>query len=104
MKRALALLLLPMLAGCASSTIPWANPSVPKDQWSRDYSGCRRYADRDAGWREEGESGSGASSGSPFRDYDRQQAKKRFDASLSACMIDRGYVPAARTPAARTKE
>ena len=95
MKRAFALLLIPLLVSCASSTVPWANPSVPKEQWSRDYSGCRRYADRDAGWRED-ESSSGAG-GSPFREYDRQQAKKRYDASLSACMIDRGYVPASRT-------
>ena len=96
MKRILALLLIPLLAACASTTIPWANPSVPKDQWKGDYSACRRMADREVGWREDAESASGAS-GSPFRDYDRQQAKKRYDASLSLCMIDRGYVPASRT-------
>ena len=86
-----ALILILPLAACASTSVPWSNPDVPKEQWSRDYSGCRRYADRDSGWREDEDA-----SGSPFREYDRQQAKRRYNASLSSCMIDRGYVPASR--------
>ena len=94
MRRAFALLLILPLSACAATSVPWTNPSVPKDQWRSDYSGCRRMADREVGWRED-ESASGSSS--PFRDYDRQQAKKRYDAALAYCMTDRGYVPASRT-------
>ncbi|OAN52375.1 hypothetical protein A6A04_01410 [Paramagnetospirillum marisnigri] len=90
MKRLLAPLVALTLAACAAS-VPWTSTTVPKDQWKSDYSACRRYADRDVGWREDDRD-----SGSPFRDYDRHQAKKRFDASLASCMIDRGYVPASR--------
>ncbi len=92
MKIATALLLILSLAGCASTSLPWKNPDVPKDQWSGDYSRCRRYADRDVGWREDD-----SATGSPFREYDRQQAKKRYDSSLASCMTDLGYVPASRT-------
>ncbi|TAN63047.1 MAG: hypothetical protein EPN20_10280 [Magnetospirillum sp.] len=91
MKTLAALALILALAACAATSVPWKNPELPKDQWSRDYSACRRYADRDVGWRDDD-----SSSGSPFRDYDRQQAKRRFDAVLASCMIDRGYVPASR--------
>ncbi|RAU23501.1 hypothetical protein CU669_03975 [Paramagnetospirillum kuznetsovii] len=80
-----------MLPACAATSVPWTNPDVPKEEWSRDYSGCRRYADRDVGWRDDDRD-----TGSVFRDYDRHQAKKRYDAVLAACMIDRGYVPISR--------
>ena len=93
MKITTALILILPLAACASTTVPWSNPDVPKEQWSRDYAGCRRAADRDSGWRDD----DSASGSSPFREYDRQQAQKRYSASLSSCMIDRGYVPASRT-------
>ena len=99
MKIAAALVLVLSLSACAATSVPWSNPDVPKDQWSGDYSACRRYADREVGWREDD-----GASGSPFRDYDRHQAKKRFDASLASCMIDRGYVPASRAPASRSKD
>ena len=92
MKTITALALILLLAGCASTSVPWRNPDVPKDQWSGDYSRCRRYADRDVGWREDDDA-----SASPFRDYDRQQAKRRYEQSLAACMTDLGYVPASRT-------
>lgn len=97
MKRLAIPLLGLLLSACASSTIPWSSPDIPKEQWSRDYSGCRRYADRDVGWREDDNG-----SGSPFRDYDRQQAKKQYNAALAACMLDRGYVPTSR--ASNSKE
>jgi len=85
---AFAVILILSLAGCASTSLPWRNPDVPKDQWGHDYSTCRRYADREAGWNEDDSSPS-----SPFRDYDRQQAKARYDAALVSCMTDLGYVP-----------
>jgi hypothetical protein len=93
MKRFAAILLSALvLGGCASTSVPWANPSIPKDQWSRDYSACRRLADRDAGWRDEDNASS-----SPFKEFDRQQAKRIYEGSLANCMIDRGYVPATRS-------
>ncbi|CAA7616275.1 conserved exported hypothetical protein [Candidatus Terasakiella magnetica] len=79
------------LAGCASTTVPWRHSQLSQDQWGRDYSACRRMGERDSGWREENNS-----SASPFREYDRQQAKKVADASISACMRDLGYVPAVK--------
>jgi hypothetical protein len=74
------------VAACAPRQVPWANPSLPEQQWSQDYSACKRLADREVGWREDEGS-------SPLRDYDRAQAKRQFDASLSSCMRERGYVP-----------
>jgi hypothetical protein len=84
--RLLPLLSLTLLAGCAAG-VPWMNPAVPKDRWAGDYSACRAYADRQVGWREEEGS-------SPFREFDRQQAKRQYDGMLGACMRERGYVPA----------
>lgn len=74
------------LAGCSSASVPWRNPSLPPEQWSHDYYSCRRQAERESGWRDE-------SANSPFRDYDRQQAKALADAGLRACMIGLGYQP-----------
>ncbi|MBI3446991.1 MAG: hypothetical protein HY055_16905 [Magnetospirillum sp.] len=87
-----ALLLVLSVAACAPSTVPWVNSQVPKDQWSRDYSSCRRSADRESGWRDDGAYGS---SNNPMREYDRLQAKRAFDAELNYCMRGLGYVPAA---------
>jgi len=75
------------LGGCTAASMPWRHPDLPKDQWSRDYYACRREADRDSGWRDDDSSG-------PLREYDRQQAKKIYNGSLSACMTGLGYVHA----------
>jgi hypothetical protein len=80
-----ALLLLP--AACAPRQVPWINPSLPEAQWGEDYSACRRSAERDVGWRDMDERSS------PFRDYDRMQAKKQVDGDVAFCMRERGYVP-----------
>lgn len=88
MNRLALILSLLSLSACAASAMPWSHPGIPKEDWSRDYSYCRRSADRDVGWREDEDRA--------FREYDRQQAKKRFDAVLAACMTERGYVPAPR--------
>lgn len=74
------------LAGCAATSVPWTNPNVPKEQWSRDWSACRSWADSQVGYREAEES-------SPFRDYDRSRAKKQVDSLAGGCMRERGYFP-----------
>jgi hypothetical protein len=83
-------LLVSGLAACAAG-VPWMNPQLPKERWGKDYSDCRRWADREVGWRESDEESS-----SPFRDMDRAEARRRFNGYVSACMRDRGYVPATR--------
>ncbi len=83
-----ALLALSILGGCASSSVPWVNPDVPKDQWSKDWSNCRRQAERQAGFREDQQSSAA------FREYDRAQMKKQIAGYANYCMIDRGYLPA----------
>lgn len=76
-----------LLTACASSSVPWQNPNVPKDQWSRDWSSCRRWAESQVGFRDDEASG-------PFREYDRAQAKKTVAGYANLCMTDRGYYPA----------
>lgn len=76
-----------LLSGCASQSVPWQNPDLPKEQWSRDWSACRRWAEAQIGYREDEGS-------SPFRDFDRAQAKKQIQGYASLCMTDRGYLPA----------
>lgn len=88
--RVLALGLLVVLSGCASSTVPWQNPDVPKEQWGRDWNACRRWAEAQAGYREDD------SSSSAFREYDRAQAKRAIQGYANLCMTDRGYLPAAK--------
>jgi hypothetical protein len=84
-----ALVLLPLLAACAPTAMPWTHPTLAREQWGRDLSACRRMADREVGWQE-------GDADSPFRDYDRQKAKAQFNASVSDCMAERGYLPAAK--------
>ncbi len=86
--RLLVLGLVLLLPACASS-VPWQNPAVPKEQWGRDWSACRRWAEAQVGYRED-------DSSSPFRDFDRAQAKKQVQGYANLCMTDRGYVPAAK--------
>lgn len=84
------LVILPLLAltACASQSVPWQNPELPKDQWSRDWSSCKRWAENSVGWRE-----SDRDAPSPFRDHDRHQAKRQASALAGSCMRDRGYYP-----------
>ncbi len=78
------------LAGCAASSVPWQNPDVPKEQWGRDWSACKRWAEAQVGYSED--NGSSA----VFRDYDRAQAKRSIQGYANLCMTDRGYLPAAK--------
>lgn len=88
--RLLALGLLTLLSACAASSVPWQNPDLPKEQWSRDWNSCRRWAEAQVGFRDE------ESSSSQFREFDRSQAKKQVQGYASLCMTDRGYYPAAK--------
>ncbi|MBC7908030.1 MAG: hypothetical protein H7Y60_14980 [Rhodospirillaceae bacterium] len=88
--RLLALGLLVIVSACAASSVPWQNPDVPKEQWSRDWSSCRRWAESQAGFREDD------SSSSQFREYDRARAKSQISGYANLCMSDRGYFPAAK--------
>jgi hypothetical protein len=94
MLRRLACLALLAVAGCAPARVPWSHPELPKEQWARDWSTCKREAERDIGWREDESATNNVSS--PFRDYDRDRAKKRVDPSVSQCMTGLGYQPAVR--------
>jgi hypothetical protein len=75
------------LSACAGGAVPWENPAVPKSEWSRDWTACRRWAEDQIGYQEN-------TSSSPLRDYDRSRAKRQADAMAGVCMQDRGYVPA----------
>lgn len=85
--RLIILGLFTLLTACASTSVPWQNPDVPKEQWSRDWSSCRRWAEAQVGFRDE-------DSSSPFREFDRAQAKKQVAGYANLCMTDRGYYPA----------
>jgi hypothetical protein len=80
-----------LVAGCAASSVPWQNPDLPKEQWSRDWSACKRWAEAQAGYREDD-----SASSSAFREYDRAQAKRAIQGYANMCMTDRGYMPAAK--------
>lgn len=83
----LALLFVLALSGCAARSVPWENPDLPKEQWSRDWSSCRRWAEAQVGYQE-------GASAAQFSDYDRARAKRQADALSGACMRERGYFPA----------
>ena len=83
-----SLLLILLLAGCAATSVPWVHHDLPKDQWSRDWSACRRWAESQVGYVE--------NDSSMFRDYDRSRAKKQVDGYAGMCMSERGYIPASR--------
>lgn len=75
-----------LLGGCASGSVPWQNPDLPKEEWSRDWRACKRWAESQVGFRDEEASG-------PFKDFDRNAAKKQVDGYAGLCMRDRGYFP-----------
>ena len=90
MRRAFAVCLAAAtLAGCAASSVPWQNPNLPKEQWGRDWSACRRWAEAQVGYNDDETS-------AVFRDYDRAQAKRSIQGYANLCMSDRGYLPAAK--------
>ncbi len=79
-------------AGCAPARVPWGNPDIPKDQWSRDWKACKRTAEADVvGYGDDTDIS--ASSSSPFRDYDRNNQRQRINSEVAACMTDLGYRP-----------
>lgn len=80
-----------MLSACAASSVPWENPAIPKEQWGRDWSACKRWAEAQAGYREDS-----SSSSSVFAEYDRAQMKRSIQGYANLCMTDRGYLPAAK--------
>lgn len=84
--RVVSLVLLAGLCGCAARSVPWQNPSLPKDQWHSDWTACKRWAEDQVGFSDDADD-------SPFRDYDRAQARRRIDAYAGQCMRDRGYFP-----------
>ncbi len=85
--RALLFLFLTLgLGACAAAQPPWQHSTLPKDQWSRDWSSCKRWADSQVGYQDD-------ESSSPFRDYDRGRARKEMDLYTGSCMRDRGYIP-----------
>lgn len=75
------------LAACAATSVPWVHSSLPESQWAKDWRACKRQAEMQTGVGEIDES-------SPFRDFDRQAAKRKVDSYTSYCMTDLGYVPA----------
>lgn len=89
MLRSAFFLSLLLLSGCAAQSVPWQNPDLAKDQWGRDWSSCKRWAETQTGWRDQRDT----DAPSPFRDYDRGQAKRQADALAGSCMRDRRYFP-----------
>ena len=77
------------LAGCAPAFVPWASTRIPQDQWSHDWSNCRRQAeDSVMGYGREDDTKT------PFDAYDRANARRQADGMVASCMINLGYVPA----------
>jgi len=92
MKRLSVLFLLLTLAACAAK-VPWTNAGLPKSQWSKDWSECKRAAEYSAGGVRDWDD---VSPQDPLAEYERQHAAQRVKTEVSLCMIGRGYVPAER--------
>jgi len=88
-KFALAFILTVLLSACASQTVPWQNPNLPSDQWSKDWRACKRWAEQQVGYNDDDSHG-------PFKDFDRAAAKRQLDAYAGSCMRERGYYPKGR--------
>jgi len=78
-----------ILTACAARPLPWQHPTLPKEDWSADWTACKRWADTQVGYQE-------GDSSSPFDDYDRSRAKRQVDSYAGSCMRERGYVPVRR--------
>ncbi|MBI5162469.1 MAG: hypothetical protein HY985_01050 [Magnetospirillum sp.] len=79
------------LAACTAAPVPWMNPELPKEHWAKDWTDCKRGAEREwLGGRDE-------DSESPLAGYDRIRNKKRIDGSVNYCMREKGYFPARPT-------
>ena len=66
----------------------WVNPAVSEDQASKDYSACRRYAERQAGLSERLEDGR---SGDPIIQMERNRAAREVKSLTDSCMQKKGY-------------
>ena len=78
-----------LVAGCAAKP-PWTNSTLPKSQWAKDWSQCKRAAEfRASGFRDWDE----PTPLDPFAGYERQRAAEQAKTEESLCMIGRGYVP-----------
>ncbi|MBF0333286.1 MAG: hypothetical protein HQL40_06505 [Alphaproteobacteria bacterium] len=80
------------LSACASAPPPWTHSSKSKEAWAKDYASCRRRADREVAPAYEpvpDQRGLG-----PFREAERDAARKRMDELVAGCMRAEGYVPA----------
>jgi len=77
------------LAGCAAHA-PWVNTKLPKSQWDKDWSTCKRAAEyRTSGMKD----WDAPTSSDPWADYDRQKAKEVISSQVASCMIGLGYLP-----------
>ena len=86
----LALALVLGTAACAAN-IPWRNPSLPKEQWARDWNNCKRQSgDSFAAFHDDD------NTPNQLRDYDTAQSKRQIDADLSMCMRELGYTPVSK--------
>ena len=92
MKRLYILIMTVTLTACAAK-VPWTNAALPKSQWSKDWSECKRSAEFHAGgfrdWDEKNPL-------DPFAEYERQRAAEQAKTEITLCMIGRGYVPVER--------
>lgn len=88
------LLILTLTAACAPN-VPWKNPNVPKEQWSKDWWACRTAAQQQAGYTPSAgpTPQSGLNSVSPIQDYERNQMRKAILGYTDLCMTEKGYIP-----------
>ncbi|MBF0393715.1 MAG: hypothetical protein HQL38_13635 [Alphaproteobacteria bacterium] len=80
------------LSACASAPPPWTHSSKSKEAWAKDYSSCRRWADREVAPAYEPVPDQRGLS--PFREAERDATKARMNALVDGCMRAEGYVPA----------
>lgn len=86
--RPLIILVLALATASCAARIPWRNPNLPKEQWARDWNGCKREAGGGMAAFHDDDSRT-----SPLGEYDRAQTKRQIDAQMSMCMRELGYSP-----------